>query len=101
VRITPLRGALAIALVGSGIFNLAALLLVHEAAQIAMLSAGLLVMGLTFAALAVGGGIATWRAGADGRSGEALALAIAGGLAGLAAAGCFAGAVVLALIWGV
>jgi len=100
LRITPLRVALAVALVGSAIFNLYAVVVIRDERQIPMLSSGFLVMGLAFAALAVGGGIATWRAGANGRSGQALAFAVGGGAAGLAAAGCFAAAVVLALLWG-
>ena len=100
IRITPLRVALAIALVGSGLFNLAALVLFRDERQIPMLSSGFGVMGIVFAALAVGGAISTWRAGATGHSGRALVLAVFGGFAGLAAAGCFAAAVVLALLWG-
>jgi hypothetical protein len=100
IRITPLRASLAIALVGAGLFNLVAVLVVRDERQIPMLSSGFLVMGLALGALAVGAAIETWRAGADGRSGQAFAFALAGGVAGLAAAGCFAGAVILALLWG-
>jgi len=100
LRVTPLRVALAVALVGSAVFILYTVVVIRDERQVPMLSSGFLVMGLAFAAFAVGGGIATWRAGADGRSGQALVLALAGGAAGVAAAGCFAGAVVLALLWG-
>lgn len=100
IQITPVRAALAIALVGSAAFNLFALIVIRDERQIPMLSSGFLVMGISFTALTVAGGVATWRAGADGRSRDALLLAIGGGLAGMAAAGCFAGTVVLGLLWG-
>ena len=100
IQVTPLRVALAVAIVGSGLFNLYAMLPGRGEQQIPMLSSGFLVMGLAFGALAVGGGIATWRAGADGRSRDALLLAIGGGICGVIAAVTFAAAVVLALLWG-
>ena len=100
IRITPLRVALAIALVGSAALNAFAVIFVRDERQIPMLSSGFLVMSLVFGALTVGGGIATWRAGADGRTRDAMLLAVGGGIAGIAGAGCFAAAVVLALLWG-
>lgn len=100
VRITPLRVALAIAIVGSGLFNIYAMLPGRGEQQIPMLSSGFLVMALAFGALAVGGGIATWRAGVDGRSRDAMLLAVGGGVAGVIAAVAFAASVVLALLWG-
>lgn len=100
VRITPLRVALAIAIAGSGLFNVYAMLPGRGEQQIPMLSSGFLVMALAFAALAIGGGIATWRAGVDGRSRDAMLMAIGGGIAGVVAAVTFAAAVVLALLWG-
>ncbi len=98
LRITPVRLALAVALVGSGLFNLLAVVIVRDERQIPMLSAGFGVMGIVFAALALGGAIATFRAGSEGRSGRALLLAVAGGVAAVAAAGCFAASVILALV---
>jgi len=100
VRITPLRVALVVAIVGSGLFNIYAMLPGRGEQQIPMLSSGFLVMALAFGALAVGGGIATWRAGADGRSRDAMLLAVGGGVAGIIAAVAFAASVVLALLWG-
>jgi hypothetical protein len=100
IQVTPLRVALAVAIVGSGLFNLYAMLPGRGEQQIPMLSSGFLVMALAFGALALGGGIATWRAGADGRSRDAMLLAVGGGIAGLIAAVTFAAAVVLALLWG-
>ena len=100
IRVTPLRLVLAIALVGSALFNAFAITIVRDERQIPMLSSGFLVMSLVFAALTIGGGVATWRAGADGRSRDAMLYAVGGGIVGIAAAGCFAVAVVLALLWG-
>ena len=100
IRITPLRVALAIAILGSGLFNLFAIVVVRDERQIPMLSSGFLVMALAFGALTVGGGVATWRAGADGRSRDAMLLAVGGGIAGIITAGCLAVAVVLGLLWG-
>ena len=100
VRVTPLRVAFAIALMGSALFNAYAIIVVRDTPQIPMLSAGFLVIGIVFAALTVGGGIATFRAGAEGRPRDAMLLAIGGGLVGIAAAGCFAVSVSLALTWG-
>jgi hypothetical protein len=99
IRITPLRVALAVAIVGAGLFNLVAIVFVRDERQIPMLSSGFLVLSLAFAALAIGGGIATWRAGADGRSRDAMILAVGGGIAGMIAAGCFAASVILGLLW--
>ena len=100
VQITPLRVALAIALVGSAAFNAFAVIFVRDERQIPMLSSGFLVMALVLGALTVGGGIATWRAGADGRTRDAMLFAVGGGIVAIGAAGCFAASVVLALLWG-
>jgi hypothetical protein len=73
--------------------------MVRDARQIPMLSSGFFVLGGACAAIALGGLIQLWRAGARGRTGRAMLLAIVGGLAGLAAIGCFTVTVVLALLW--
>jgi hypothetical protein len=72
---------------------------VRDASQIPMLASGAAVLGIVFTALAIGGAVETYRAGTrpDGR--RAIVLALAGGLAAIIAAGCFAGAIVLALVW--
>ena len=100
IRLTPVRLLLAIALGGSALFNALAILVVRDAAQIPMLTSGLLVMGVVFAALAVGAAISMWRASQESRAGQAMLLAIGGGLCGIAAMGCLAGSVVLGLLWG-
>ena len=98
VRITPTRVTLAIALVGSGAFVLYALT-VRESTQIPLLVAGAAVLGLVFAALALAGLISTYRAASEGDGGRAFALAILGGLSAVVAFGCFAGAVILTLVY--
>jgi hypothetical protein len=65
-----------------------------------MLTSGLLVMGIVFAALAIGAAIGMWRASHADRAAESMLLAIGGGLCGVAALGCFAGSVILGLLWG-
>ncbi len=68
--------------------------------QVAILVAGLLVLALTLSSLAVAGGIGAYRAARDGNAARAFWNALFGGIAALAAWGCLAGAVVLALLYG-
>jgi hypothetical protein len=100
MRLTPFRLVIGLAFVGSGAFIAYAVVVVRDATQIPMLSAGFAVLGLAAAAIAVGAVIELWRAAAAGRSGRALALAIAGGIIGLGAIACFTLTVVLAMLWG-
>ena len=97
--VTPIRVIVAIAFIGSGAFIGYAILMVRDARQIPMLSSGFLVLGVACAAMALGALIQMWRAGSEGRTGRAFALAVAGGAAGLAAIGCFTVTVVFALLW--
>lgn len=99
IRITPIRVTIAIAFLGSGGYIAWAILRVRDASQIPMLSAGFGVLGLAFAAVALGGLISLWRAASDDRPGRAMLLAVGGGLAGLCAIVSWALAVVLALVW--
>lgn len=99
IGVTPIRVVVAIAFVGSLAFIGYAILRVRDATQIPMLSSGFLVLGIACAAMALGALVQMWRAGAQGRTGRAMALAIAGGVAGLAAIGCFTVTVVFALLW--
>jgi hypothetical protein len=96
--ITPVRVALVVALVGSLAFVAYALLLVRDESAIPMLTAGAIVLGIAFLALAVAGGHGTLEAGRDGRGGRAVGLAIAGGVAAMIGFGCFAGAIILLLV---
>jgi hypothetical protein len=97
--VTPVRLVIAVAFLGSAGFIAYAILRVRDASQIPMLSSGFAILGLAFAAMALGALIQLWRAASDGRSGRALALGIGGGIMGLAAIGSFTGAVLLALLW--
>jgi hypothetical protein len=99
LRITPIRVVVALALVGSSAFIAYAVLRVRDTSQIPMLSSGFAVLGLALAAIAIGGLVGLWRAAADGRGARAFLMSIVGGVIGLAAIGCFAAAVVLALLW--
>ena len=65
---------LAVALIGSVVFALYAVT-VRDASQIPLLAAGGAVLGIVFIAVAAFAVRATWRAGIDGRNGQALALA--------------------------
>jgi len=100
VRITPTRAVLAIAFVGSLAYIAYAILRVEDSAQIPMVTTGTAVLGLVFTALSVGGAIRMWRAWQDRMQGRTVFFAVAGGIAGMIALGCFAGAIVLALMWG-
>ncbi len=99
MRLTPFRLVIAIAFLGSAAFIAYAIVLVRDASQIPMLSAGFAVLGLATAAMALAAVIELWRSASDGRNGRALALAIVGGVLGLGAIGCFTATVVLALLW--
>ena len=100
IRITPTRAVLAIAFVGSLAYIAYAILRVEDSAQIPMVTTGTAVLGLVFTALSVGGAIRMWRAWQDRMQGRTVLFAVAGGIAGMIALGCFAGAIVLALMWG-
>ncbi len=94
---SPTGIILTIAVVGSVAF-LAYALTLRDVSQVPLLSAGFGVLGIVFAALTVAGGVATYQAGRDGRSGRALALAILSGVAALISSGSFAAAVILAIV---
>jgi hypothetical protein len=88
---------LAVALIGSLLFALYAVT-VRDADQIPLLAAGSAVLGIVFIALASYALRSVWRAGIDGRSGQALALGVGGGIAVIIGAGCVAGAIILYLL---
>lgn len=67
--------------------------------QIPLLAMGFVVLGASFVAIGLWAIIAMWRAASRARVGRALGLAIIGGLAGLAAIGCFTVAALGALVW--
>ncbi len=100
VRVTPIRTVLAVALVGSLVFIAFAIIKVRDSTQIPMVTAGLAVLALVFAALSVGGALRMWRSWQDGLQGQTVLFAFLGGLAGAIALGCISGVLVLALLWG-
>ncbi len=99
IAITPTGILLVIALVGSILYQLYAIT-VRDASQIPLLASGAAVLGIVFVAVAVTGLIATWRSSIGGRDGRAIAHAVIGGVACLAAAGCFAVAIILGMVSG-
>jgi hypothetical protein len=100
VQVTPIRAVLAIALVGALGFIAFAIIKVRDSTQIPMVTAGLAVLAIVFAALSVGGAIRMWRSWQDGLQGQTVLFALLGGLAGAIALGCVSGVLVLALLWG-
>jgi hypothetical protein len=98
-ELTPIRLVVLVAFLGSIAFIAFAILKVRDVSQIPMLSSGFLVLGLSFSAVAVGAVMRLWSAAARAQMGRAVGLALGGGIAGLAAIGCFSAAVVLALLW--
>lgn len=97
-RVTPFRVMLAVALVGALAF-LGYALLVRDELQVPLLATGFLVLGLVLGAVAGSGGVATYRAAAEDRGGRAMALALVGGLAAVAAFGSLAAALIFAMLW--
>jgi hypothetical protein len=99
LRITPARATLAVALVG-GLAFLAWSIIVRDALQIPLMASGFAIIALVFGAMALMAVASVVRAGRDGRDGRAVLLALVGGLLAIAAFMAFAGAVIMALIWG-
>ncbi len=93
-----MRVVMVIALVGSLLYLVFAIT-VRDASQIPMLSSGAAVLGIVFAALAVGGLIDCYRAGKANDGRRAMLMAVAGGVSAMISAGAFAAAMVLALVW--
>jgi hypothetical protein len=97
IPITPLGVLFVVAILGS--FAYAAFVLtVRDTSSIPMLTSGAVVLGLVFTALAIAGAISMRSASLRRRDARAILLAIGGGIAAMIAAGCFAGAVVRALV---
>lgn len=87
-----------LALVGSSIY-LAYVVTQVDEDQIPLLASGFAVLGASFVAIAIGSLVGMWRAASRARGGRALGLAIFGGLAGLAAIGCFTVTALAAMLW--
>lgn len=97
IPLSPTGILLLVALVGSVAYLLYAIT-VRDATQLPLLASGAVVLGIVFVAIAVTGLIATWRSSVRGRDGRALGHALVGGIACLAAAGCFAVAIILGMV---
>ena len=97
IPITATGVLIAVALVLSLAF-LGFVITVRDASQIPLLAAGMAVLGLVFAAIAVVGGRASWRSSVRGSDARAIGHAVVGGIAWLVAAACLAGAVILFLV---
>jgi hypothetical protein len=98
IRVTPVSVLITLVLIGSLVFIVYVTFKVHDG-QIPLLAAGFVAFGAAWAAIAVAALVAMWRAASYARTGRATALAIAGGVAGLGAIGCFAIAALLTLVW--
>jgi hypothetical protein len=98
VPVTPVSVIVALAMVGSIVFILYVVLAIDEQ-QIPLLASGFAVLGASFVAVAVGSLLGMWRAASRARAGRALGLAIAGGVAALAAIGCFTVTALAAMVW--
>jgi hypothetical protein len=98
LRITPAVIVVALALIGSIAFIGYVVLAIDEE-QIPLLAAGFVVLGACFVAIAIGALMGMWRAASRAAGGQALVLAIVGGIAGMAAIGCFAVTALSALVW--
>ena len=98
LRITPAVIVVALAFVGSLLFIGWVVIAVDEE-QIPLLASGFVVLGASFAAIAVGTLLGMWRAASRAKGRRAVLLAIVGGLAGVAAIACFTVAALSALVW--
>lgn len=98
LKVTPALVVVLVAMLGSVAFIGWVVLRVRDD-QIPLLAVGFVVLGGSFTAIAVASLVGMWRAASWSRSGRAFALAIIGGLAGLAAIGSFAVAALLTLVW--
>jgi hypothetical protein len=98
VKVTPALVVVLLVLLGSLVFNGWVVLSVRDG-QIPLLAVGFVAMGAAFAAIGVGALVGMWRAASRAAGGRSFALALVGGLAGLAAIGCFAITALLTLVW--
>lgn len=98
--ITPFRIILLLGFFGSLVYIAWAILKVDDSAQLPMVTLGLGILGIVFAATSGGGAIRMWQAWRQGNQPETVLFALLGGIAGMLALGCFAGTLVLSLVWG-
>jgi hypothetical protein len=96
--LTPARVLVLVAIVGS--MGLVAYGLVRrDRAQIPLLAAGMIILGLTLVGAGFWAARAAYRDARRGHTGSAFIGALFGGLCVIAGSGSLAGAIVLALIW--
>ena len=93
-RISPGLVFLGVALVAS-IAYVGYAITVRDASQIPLLASGAVVLAIAFGALTVYCFGAVLRAGREGRGGRSILIALIGGGAAMATAGCLAAAVIL------
>jgi hypothetical protein len=98
LRITPLVILLALGFIGSAGY-IAYVVLAIDEEQIPLLAAGFVVLGVCFAVTALAALVGMWRAASRAAGGRALGLAILGGIAGMAAIGCFTVTALSAMLW--
>jgi len=98
IPITAVNLLIALGVVGSLVW-IAYVVAAIDEEQIPLLAAGFAVLGASFVAIAISALVEMWRAASRARGGRALALAIVGGLSGLAAIGCFTVTALSALVW--
>ena len=98
LRITPVVILIALGFLGSVAF-LGYVVLAIDEQQIPLLAAGFVVLGACFGVTAIGAVVGMWRAASRAAGGRALSLAIVGGIAGLAAIGCFTVTALSAMVW--
>jgi hypothetical protein len=98
VRLTPALVTLAVAFVGASSLVIYAVFRRDES-WVPLLATGMLALGIVFTAIAIAGAVGVYRSASEDRSGVAVLRAIVGGIAGMAAFGCFAAALVLGLLW--
>ena len=97
-KVTPIRLSLLVALVGS-LALVAYAFLKRDNSQIPLLATAAAILGIVLLVLAFSGAAATYRAAKDGQAGRAVVLALAGGIAAMAAAGALAFATILGLLY--
>ena len=94
-RLNPIAIVLALAIVAAAAF----LAYAAAARDVPLMTSAAVVLGLVLLAVAISGAVSIFQSGTEGRTGRAFLMAIVGGLAGLLAFGCFAVAVLLALVY--
>ena len=97
-RLTPGKAVVALAVIGAvGFIGYG--LIRRDSAQIPILAAGLIVLGLTLVGSGFWSAFAAFRDARSGRTGRAFATALVGGFFVLAGTAALASAIVLSLIW--